>query len=276
MTSLHSRPRFVATLALLIFSFVLTGCWGGPDNPSFAVAPSEAKQYIAKMSEQPVELERPVVILSGWIDPGFGPYRIRKALDKTTTGQPIVSVTYAMSFGYDTCRRRTIAAINEALGPPINGFTPEVDVICLSMGGLVARYAAAPIRNASTPEDEVRLNIVNFYSIGSPHRGARLAQIPTFEPMIAPMRPGSDFLQYLDEHEPSFSGEAVSYVLLHDGVVGADRADLEGSEFYWLPTPFTLEPHNEAMNDPRIVGDILRRLRGELPLASGAPVPLPD
>ncbi len=63
-------PRICGLFLLLILP---VGCAPQPVNPSFAVSDDEAKRAIKAMSSDPKPLERPVVVLGGYHDPGIGP-----------------------------------------------------------------------------------------------------------------------------------------------------------------------------------------------------------
>jgi pimeloyl-ACP methyl ester carboxylesterase len=145
----------------------------------------------------------------------------------------------------------------------------QVDVIGLSMGGLVARYAAAPI--AGKP----RLNAARIFTISAPHNGAVLAKVPTWDRKVIDMRPGSKFLADLAKYDASKNYELIPYVRLRDHTVGPQYAAPPGATAWWVDTP-PLEPaHIGALLDPRITADIVLRLRDEAPLTHNPPAPLP-
>ena len=73
--------------------------------------------------------------------------------------------------------------------------TPAVDVIGTSMGGLVARYAALDI------EGKPRLNVSKLFTIATPHLGADLAELPSFNQLHLDMRKGAVFIAMIRESE---------------------------------------------------------------------------
>ena len=83
----------------------------------------------------------------------------------------------------------------------------EVDVVAISMGGLIARYAAMPL-----PDDSRQLRIRRLFTISTPHRGAKLAALPTFDQRQIDMRPGSAFLASLDDALADADYDLLPYV----------------------------------------------------------------
>jgi hypothetical protein len=65
-------------------------------------------------------------------------------------------------------------------------------------------------------------------------------------------------------------------VRLGDIIVGAPNAAPEGLTPRWLPGEPLQDSHIGAMLDKRIIADVARRLRGEQPLTSDPPQPLPN
>jgi hypothetical protein len=110
------------------------------------------------------------------------------------------------------------------------------------MGGLVVRHAAR-----HRDDGGKQLNVRRLFTISTPHRGARMAGLPTLDHRAVAMRHGSEFLAGLDE--------------------ALSRAPYELYTYARLGEPFGLA-HIGAPHDPRIMADILRRLRGQEPLAT--------
>jgi pimeloyl-ACP methyl ester carboxylesterase len=149
-----------------------------------------------------------------------------------------------------------------------------VDVIAVSIGGVVARHAAAA---TPTPPGR-RLRVARLFTISSPHRGAALAAFPAM-PFVggvqADLRPGSKFLRTLEHNERPGTYPVYPYVRLGDSLVGAANAAPHGQDPWWVATPPLEGAHTMAYCDGRIVADIARRLRGEEPFAKEPPEPLP-
>jgi hypothetical protein len=183
-----------------------------------------------------------------------------------------MTVTLGGAWTFDSCAKRIADAVQHAFPTENPRETVEVDVIACSMGGLAARHAADSRDRESAPGQ--RLNIARLFTISTPHRGAKMASRHSLDKRIACMHAGSAFLQELDGSAPPY--EIVPYVRLNDLIIGEDNAAPDGQVPYWLaPQPWS-ESHSGANDDPRIIADIARRLRGEEPFTHHPPAPLPE
>lgn len=241
-------------------------------NPSLPVPASEASAMLRRMRQDPRPLQRPLIVAGGIGDPGFAaPWVARTLGDVAGPQDRVVSVSF-FGFGIDTfdgCRDRLIEAVETAVPGDDPGLTVEVDVVGISMGGLVARYAACPRSDGGK-----RLNIRRLFTISAPHRGARLANLPTLDARKIDMRPGSDFLCMLDEQLAKSDYELLPYTRLGDLIVGSANTAPPGRTPWWVATPPWSFGHIGAAFDRRIMADIAARLRGERPLATEPAAPL--
>jgi pimeloyl-ACP methyl ester carboxylesterase len=188
------RPlvRF-ATLACVV---VVVSCAGPePRNPDFPLLLDEAREQMATLESEPGHLARPVIVLAGYLAPGIGSWETARALEQLVGDARIVTVSFFFCGSFESCREKVIAAVDAAFPNSDPCWTTEVDVVALSMGGLVARDAAATPTDSEQPR---RLRIARLFTIGSPHRGARLAAIPCFLRIHKDMRIGSAFIERLD------------------------------------------------------------------------------
>jgi hypothetical protein len=253
-------------VGMIVASAVVAGCSADrPRNPSFPVAMTDAKAILLEMEQDPKPLQRPLVIAGGIHDSGFVSKRLARALRRRVEPpDQVITVTFTGrgTGTFDECRERLIGAVEDAFGPTAGPATVEVDVIGISMGGLVARHAAR-----ARDDGGKRLAIRRLFTISSPHRGARLAGLPTLDRRAVDMRTGSAFLAGLDEALPSADYELYCYARLGDFIVGARNAAPAGQHPWWVASPPFSLAHVGAPHDPRIMADILRRLRGEAPLA---------
>jgi pimeloyl-ACP methyl ester carboxylesterase len=227
------------------------------------------------MRQSPKRLQRPVVVLDGF-GPPLASWILAPNLKRTLGDDRVIGVTFVFAESFDECRRRVTDAVQRHFPSDDPDATTEVDVVAVSMGGVVARYAAAPGATARGR----RLRVARLFTISTPHRGADLAALPGLLGRLQlDMRPHSDFLTRLDRRTVAAPGqdtfELIAYTRLADRVVGERNTAPPGHTPLWLPN-LPLEPsHLACFTDPRIVADIARRLRGEPPLAEGPPVPLP-
>jgi hypothetical protein len=271
-------PPWRGEVALSIaLALLIAGCAKQPVNPSFAVSPRDAKDAIKAMAKDEKPLERPVVVLGGYQDIGIGPASFLPKFREAVGGgddAPIVSVTYFFSGSFDDCRREVIKEVEKKFRSGDGADeTVEVDVIGLSMGGIVARHAAL------ARPGEKRLRIKRLFTISSPHRGAVRAALPTVHQLHRDLRSGSKFLRELEAAEEGEGGrdyEIIPYVRLGDWIVGPENAaPRDAAAAYWVPNPPLNSAHWGAPLDPRIVADIARRLRGETPFTTTQPTALP-
>ena len=240
------------------------GCSLGTINPSLPVTTADAKAVLKTMKEDPRTLERPVIVASGIHDPGILAAAIaRKIRSVTDDSNSVVSVSFFGLRTFDQCREKLVEAVQRHFPSDDPETTVEVDVIGFSMGGLVARHAARPRHDGGR-----RLAITRLFTISSPHRGARLAILPTLDKRKHDMRSGSMFLQELDEDLETATYPLHAYTRLGDLVVGAENAAPPGRTPWWVSTPAFSMSHTGASDDPRILADITRRLRGEEPLTT--------
>ncbi len=290
---------------------VLGGCSADqPLNPSFPLTLDNARAAMKQMNEKAVPLLRPVIVVGGYHDIGLASGNTRTRVEGMVNSPSIINVTMVGTGGFDGAAERLIAAVERAFPSSDPNWTTEVDVIGISMGGLVARYAAMPtgdldanaaVRAATgssasvtatasrsderaTTDDErttpaptaaKRLRIARLFTISSPHRGANLAPLVFFDPLTIDMRHDSPFLAKLDTALPDAGYEIYAYVRLNDELVGEENAAPPGMKAWWVQNqPFQFS-HMNCGRDERILADIARRLRGEKPYATSPPAELP-
>ncbi|MFK7962319.1 MAG: hypothetical protein AB8G96_17550 [Phycisphaerales bacterium] len=270
--------RIAGGCALLIGSVLLTGCQTAPAaRPALSAEPTmpeltipAARDELARLGRGAEPLERPLLIFSGWGDPGVAGFVLVRALESAVLAggehPPIHGVDFFTTFTPAACRERALNAAARALGAT-PGQPVEVDIIGKSMGGLVAREVARHQASVDQPSLIVR----RIFTISTPHRGARLAGLPTLDPRVVSMRSGSDFLVALDADLARPGAPPIhAYTRTGDWMVGEANTAPAGGTVAVLPRPWHEFGHIQAGGDPRIVADIVRRLRGDAPLLPDA------
>jgi len=242
-------------------------------NPSFSLTQPQAHQAIEQMRDDPRQLDRPLVVISGFFDPNISPTLFKCFFKGVTRDATIIPVSVGFCGSFAECRQRVIEAVDKACPSDDPVWTTGVDVVGASLGGLVARFAAAPSPDQAQPR---RLRIVRLFSISSPHSGAKLAQSIALTDYHRDFRPGSPFLNTLASEDAGEAYQLVPYVHLNDEIVGDRNAAPPGKTAYWLPNDSILPPHAAAMIDERILADIARRLRDEPAFTKSPAAPLPD
>jgi hypothetical protein len=239
-------------------------------NPSFALEVPAAKAALDEMHAHPKPLVRPVVVIGGIYDPGFQSSSMAAEVRKIAGDDaPVLHITCALDGTFDRCAQRIIADVNKAWPSVDPQNTVEVDVIGFSMGGLVARYAAS---EDSAEKLGCRLHVNRLFTVSSPHQGASLAVVPTFDQRVIDMRCDSDFLARLNAEPIAY--QLIPYARLGDKVVGEENAAPPGQVAWWLPKQ-GLASHMMAAHDPRILADIARRLRDEAAYTTEPRTPIP-
>lgn len=254
---------------ILIIGLAAAGCGPQPIDPSFSISTACARRDLARMAAHPKPLQRPLVVVSGFLDPGLAALSMHDRFAKISGDNRIATISLFECLSFEQCRQKIVDVVSRAFPNDDPTQTTEVDVVGYSMGGLAVRLAADPPRAGDR-----RLRIARLFTIDSPNQGAiRAAQLPLLHPLQADMRPGSAMLMRLNSEPPPYP--VVSYVRLGDKPVGEHNAQVPGNSMWWVPTPPLSNPHANASDDPRILADISRRLRGEMPLTSLPPAPLP-
>ncbi len=260
---------FSGRTIFLFLAIALAGCSGPVVNPSFNVSTEQADQVLAALEKSPQPLDRPVVVIAGLNDPGLGPMFVDRKISAITRDRRVIDVNPIFCTTFDQCRQLIIETVQKEFPSDDPARTTEVDVIGISMGGLAARYAAAP---PAEPGGR-RLAIKRLFTISSPFRGAARADWPTLSQMQRDMRIDSPFMKAINAQPMEY--EVIPYVRLGDGVVGAANAAPAGQTPLWLENLFFHDAHMTASSDPRILADIALRLRGLKPFATEPRAPLP-
>lgn len=228
------------------------------------------------MRRAPGPLERPLLVLAGYHSPLFTARAVASRLCQLTGGtdQSALAIAYPFVCDIEAASRRAIAAATAAFPGPSADQTHEFDVVGISMGGLVARYAAAG-RTPGVP----RLNIRRLFTIATPHRGAKIARTVAVDRAAHEMLPDSEFLRNLDRGLDGSSYELVCYGQLRDWWVGATNTAPPGHEPRWTDTrgliAYTLS-HFAINYNRAVLIDLARRLRGETPVAGRGTRPPTD
>lgn len=231
---------------------------GRIENPDFRTPPGGLRTEWERMRGSPTGLVRPLVVFSGYRAPTW-PVQALAAQLRGLTGAPkeqVLTVGFVFCHTFESTCRRAAAKIEERWPSGDPERTVEVDVVGVSMGGIVARAAASSCVNSGAK----RLRIGRLFTMASPHRGATLANLVCVDGTARDMKPGCEFLSRLNG-EPS-GHELVCYARLRDWWVGATNAAPPGQEPLWVDAP-ALISHQLITRDPLIRTDIARRLRGE-------------
>ena len=277
---MRRRPSIVLPAVALL----LAGCGipippDRPLNPSFPVTNAQADAALKYDAAHPKPLQRPLLIVGGFVDPGLGTRMLVKRFREATGDRRIAAVSLGYERDWEQCRLDIVAAADAAFPTTDPDRTTDVDVIGASMGGLAARWAALP---PAPGEHRRRLRIDRLFTIGSPLRGAVLAdRIPlNLHPLQAGMRTGSSLYQQINAADaapdPADLYAIYAYARLNDDQVGTSNAAPPGATPWWVSSPAWPRPtHHASFLDHRILADIAARLRGEEPLSHDPPAPIP-
>lgn len=233
-------------------------------NPAFCPSPAELDAKWAELVATPHEHPRPVVVLCGWRAPLAALRTVRAHLKQLMPGTRVVPIAFPQA----SSMRHADGATRQALIARGLNDTP-IDVVAISMGGLIARALAAGTFGTPVP-------IVNLFTFATPHRGAVLAKLVRPDSAARDMRPGSTFLRDLDAALDRASYQLTPYGYLRDWWVGCENTAPPGRTPHWLD-PLGVRgrifSHFMITTERRIILDVALRLRGMPPIASVAPLP---
>jgi hypothetical protein len=272
LTARSLRPLLGAALAA-----VLSGCIAlpTPNDPSRAVTRESAAIDLAALYDHPQPLARPVVVLGGYRTLGLHAAPLVSKIRRATSNQSddFLYLSYPLTTDFDQLADYVVSEVEKKWPSADPDQTVPVDVVGVSMGGLVARWAALPpAERVRGKEDSPapgykRLNIVRLFTFSSPHRGALLADKVQIDPASRDMCSGSPFLDVLDERRAAHPFDLVCYAQEGDRIVGATRSAPPGEDPIWCEGTI-LFSHMSAVENPIFVTDVCRRLRGETPLVT--------
>lgn len=265
------KTTSIVYIGLITICFsLLVGCGSRHLNPGFNMSTRQAQKGLAQQREEQPSLVRPLVVLSGYADPGLAPHFLRNTFGEIFDANDIVGTAFPTAMTLDACRKRVIELVNNTFPSEDPNLTVEVDVIAHSMGGLVSRYAAMEIPG------KPRLRIANLFTIATPHQGALISIPPSPDPRVRDMRSGSEFLETLDAAFPARDYEMTCYVRLGDIIVAPKAAAPPNYPLWWASNSPVRAAHMIAPKDPRILLDITLRIRGLPPITTEPAPPLPD
>lgn len=249
---------------LLFVSFILAliswSCRNAsPRNPSLPLTKSNARMFIKEMRKHPIPLQRPLIVLGGFYDFGVPAAFLKRYFLGIFRHRRILAVSFMGCHTFDSCVKRLISAVESKFPSNHAARTIEADVVAVSMGGLVARYAALP-HNCHK-----QFHIHRLFTISTPHQGATLAKFPAWGALQLDMRSGSFFLKRLTNTPTEYP--IFPYVRLGDWLVGPQNAAPAGENPWWVPHR-KIMAHTLSFCDDRILADILARLRGERPFST--------
>lgn len=275
--------RWASACAAVWINFAFTGCSADrPLNPSFPLTYEAARADLRSMAADKRPFSRPVVVCAGIFDPGAGSKWVADHLRSvTSTPELVIDTGFWGCDDFDACRERVLTKFTRRFGLDSAGTdTIECDAVGVSMGGIVARYAALK-REPHDPPGQ-RLNIRNLFTIGSPHHGAAWWDRAPWDQRGMAMRPNGPFMRRLEiawrdskERRTPEAYDVFAYVRLGDQIVGEPNAAGPDGRLWWVGNPALEFAHLQAFDDPRILADIARRLRGETPFTTEPAAPLP-
>lgn len=221
------------------------------------------------MLREPCGPRRPLVVLGGWRTVHATAAALGRTLGHLTIGDAgwAEAVSFLTVGRLEHAAAKAVAAVEARWPSDERDATSEVDVVGVSMGGIVARVAAAGLHAGAPGAVGKRLRIARLFTLATPHRGARAAGLFPLDTSERQMMPGSEMLRRLDSLLPTLPYELRAYARLRDGMVGATRAAPTGRGCFWVDGPLLLS-HLTITRERRFIVDIARALRGESSLAA--------
>ncbi len=222
------------------------------------------------MLAAPVALQRPVVVMGGWRAPPPPVRLLSSRVARLTSGNAgdFLCVTHALAGDVDSAAARAAERIGGWLAH--RSAPRSVDIIAISMGGLVARLLATGSVWAD-PAD--RIEVRRLFTLSTPHRGASLARWIRPDRAAAAMRAGSELYRRLDaalEDPATRPGEMYCYAQRLDWWVGTWNTAPRGHVLRCVHARGPISAgfsHFTVHMHPGLVIELARRLRGEPGLA---------
>ena len=216
-----------------------------------------------------------LLVLAGYRAPWVQVRNLERSLVRLTHRREVVAVAYPTAGTVAGVLARVRAALDEAW-PGWPGWTDghAVDVVGVSMGGLVGRSLAMGLDGESLAATERRLAVRRMITLCSPHRGAVAAEWVRPDALAGQMRAGSAWLRAINAAETGGGGRGyplIAYTQTADWLVGASRSVPEGAPDGG-PGPGDAHVHLRGRlvmshflvsSERAVLVDVARRLRGE-------------
>ncbi len=236
-------------------------------NPDFPLTHAEAALEMERMRSTPVVPKRPVLVLAGYHAWRLMVMSTARTMRSLVGGPADLyhSFAYPLSTDIEEMARSVVREVGRIWPHDEPHRTAEIDVIGVSMGGLVARLAA----QLPLVDGQKRLRIVRLMTLATPHQGAILSErLPRFarDRAASDMHPDSRFLERLNASLPTAKYDLTCYTRLNDTWVGATRTAPPSRDPIWV-SGLRIMSHTTITADTRLLVDMARRLRGEEPLA---------
>lgn len=247
-------PRAVGRVVVDVGELLLAPLRMPERNPALVGVAAYAREEMERMRRQPVRVARPVVLLNGYHAWHGVVASLQRTLVKLVSQREadFFDVSYATMTDFAAVRRHVIDEIVR-----VHGLETEVDLVGISMGGLVSRMIAC-----EWPGDARRVRVHRIFTIASPHVGARLARRVHVDAAARDMIAGSEMLQRLNcQTHPRLR----CYAQLNDTIVGATNTAPPGIRPFWSAGTAIMS-HFTTIRNPLILADIARCLRNEPPL----------
>jgi pimeloyl-ACP methyl ester carboxylesterase len=213
-------------------------------------APSvrDARDALRRWARSPSPLPRTVLLLGGWMVPSWWTIDLDRALRACVSSGNIFRLGCPVLYDIPTLAARLAERFK---------LEPSLDVIGVSMGGMVAREAARAHRSP-------RLQVERLYALASPHGGARsIAWLVPHHQARALVR-GSHFLRELNADPSSHSFHIETFSLRGDSLVSTASAHaVPGVHHDWRNNTL-LPAHSWVHRDPRVIMTVVGKILGHL------------
>jgi hypothetical protein len=249
-------------------------------NPAFPHTHAQIEDEERRIRATFAPLPRPLIIIGGYHAPQAQPTALLQRLQSligpdafaaSPNARPLC-LSYLMMIDTDRILDALADQISAAglCDPASPDRTVEVDLIGISMGGVLCRALCQPPWR--TQRRKLIVRAARVFTLGSPHRGANLAREITLDPAGLDLGTNSPFLRTLNSTASVQPHELICYARLRDFWVGATNAAPPGHSIIWTPGLLGLT-HLCLSQDRRILVDLSRRLRDEPPLAHASTPP---
>jgi pimeloyl-ACP methyl ester carboxylesterase len=195
-----------------------------------------------------------VLVLDGWHSPGITAWGLSRRLRRRTGASPadVHWATYPWALSVRAAARHALRVIRRR---GLQGVA--IDVVGISMGGIVARVLAAGL--VGPP-----VRIVRLFTISTPHRGARLARYVRPDFAARDLAPGSRLLAALDDPAATRPESIHCLALARDWFVGEENtAPPDVTPRIYPPRGLVARAlaHFASIYDEDLQDDLARRLR---------------